>query len=162
MNIALYLVTGTLLCISFFKNKEKTKKALIKAWKAFENILPQFLGVIVLVGIMMALFNPDFISKIIGNESGWWGVIISAVVGAVTLIPGFIAFPTATLLLEGGAGYTQIAAFVSTLMMVGIVTIPVEMKYFGKRLTLWRNVFAFIFSLLVAFVVGKVAEGIWL
>ena len=162
MNIALYLVTGTLLCISFFKNKEKTKKALKKAWKAFENILPQFLGVIVLVGIMMALFNPDFISRIIGNESGWWGVIISAVIGAVTLIPGFIAFPMAALLLEGGAGYTQIAAFVSTLMMVGIVTIPVEMKYFGKRLTLWRNVLAFIFSLLIAFIVGKVAEGIWL
>jgi len=162
VNIVLYIAAGSLLCISFFKDKEKTKQALKKAWKSFENILPQFLGVIVLVGIMMALFNPDFISRIIGKESGWWGVIISAVVGAVTLIPGFIAFPTAALLLEGGAGYTQIAAFVSTLMMVGIVTIPVEVKYFGKRLTLWRNVLAFIFSLLVAFIIGKVAEGIWL
>ena len=54
----------------------------------------------------------------------------------------------------------QIGAFVSTLMMVGIVTMPVEMKYFGKKLTILRNIFAFIFSLLVAFIIGKVVSGI--
>ena len=30
----------------------------------------------------------------------------------------------------------QIGAFISTLMMVGIVTLPVEFKYFGKRLAI--------------------------
>jgi hypothetical protein len=75
---------------------------------------------------------------------------------AVTLIPGFVAFPTAAMLLQGGAGYMQIGAFISTLMMVGVVTIPVEIKYFGKRLTISRNVLAFIFSFFVAFVIGMV------
>ena len=50
----------------------------------------------------------------------------------------------------------QMGAFVSTLMMVGIVTMPVEIKYFGKRLTLLRNVFAFMFSFLVAAAIGLV------
>ena len=162
MNYILYGVTGLLLLVSLIKDRAKTKRALKKAWKAFENIMPQFLGVIVLVGAMMAILNTDFISSIIGEKSGMLGVALAALVGSVTLIPGFIAFPTAALLLENGAGYTQIAAFVSTLMMVGIVTIPVENKYFGKKLTLWRNILAFIFSFLVALVVGKVAEGIWL
>jgi len=74
------------------------------------------------------------------------------------LIPGFIAFPTAALLLENGAGYMQIAAFISSLMMVGIVTLPMEFKYFGKKISIVRNILAFLFSFLVAFVISKVME----
>jgi len=160
LNIALYVVTGILLLLSFWKDKKKTIKALKKAWKSFENILPQLLGILVLVGLLLAVFNADVISSIIGTESGWFGVFISAVVGSITLIPGFVAFPTAALLLENGAGYMQIGAFVSSLMMVGVITFPVEIKYFGKRLTMIRNVFAFFFSLFVAFVIGKVVGGV--
>lgn len=155
-NYVLYVVTILLLIVSYYKDKKKTKMALKKAWKAFENILPEFLTVIMFVGVLLAVLNPQVISKIIGNNSGWFGVIIAAVVGAITLIPGFVAFPTAAMLLKNGAGYMQIGAFVSTLMMVGIVTMPVEIKYFGKKLTILRNLLAFIFSFLVAYIIGKV------
>jgi uncharacterized membrane protein YraQ (UPF0718 family) len=155
-NYILYGITILLLAISYYKDKKKTKMSLKKAWKAFENILPDFLTVIMLVGVLLAVLNPQLISKIIGNSSGWFGVIIAAAVGAITLIPGFVAFPTAAMLLQNGAGYMQIGAFISTLMMVGIVTMPVEIKYFGKKLTLLRNLFAFIFSFLVAFIIGRV------
>lgn len=152
----LYIITIVLLIVSYYKDKKKTKKSLKKAWKAFSKLLPELLGVITLVGIMLALLNPEVISKIIGNNSGVIGVILSALVGSITLIPGFIAFPTSALLLQNGAGYTQIAAFVSTLMMVGIITMSVEMKYFGKKITVLRNVFAFMFSFFVAYIIGRV------
>ncbi len=145
-----------LLMISYFKDKKKTKQALKKAWKSFDNILPQIIGVLMLVGILLAVFDAQLISKLIGNESGWIGVIIGAVIGAITLIPGFVAFPTAAMLLGAGAGYMQIGAFVSTLMMVGVITAPVEIKYFGKRLTILRNTLAFVFSFAVAYIIGKV------
>ena len=160
MDTGLYVVTAVLLIFSFYKDKKKTRNALKKAWKAFENILPEFLVVILLVGIMLAIINPDVIAKIIGADSGWGGVILAAIVGSVTLIPGFVAFPTAAMLLQGGAGYMQIGAFVSTLMMVGVVTMPVEIKYFGKKLTLYRNILAFIFSFIVAYIIGLVVTGI--
>jgi len=133
--------------------------ALKKAWKSFDNILPELLSVMLFVGFLLALLNPEVISKIIGSDSGWLGVILAAVVGSVTLIPGFVAFPTAALLLEGGAGYMQIGAFISTLMMVGIITMPVEIKYFGKRATLMRNLLSFIFSFLVALIIGWVVAS---
>ena len=152
----LYGISILFLGLSFYKDKKKTKVALKKAWKAFENILPEFLVVILLVGVLLSVLNTEVISKIIGSESGWFGVIVAAVVGAITLIPGFVAFPTAALLLQGGAGYMQIGAFVSTLMMVGIITMPVEIRYFGKRLTVLRNLLAFLFSFLVAAIIGLV------
>jgi len=156
----LYGVTIALLVISFIKDKKKTKMSLKKACKAFENILPELLVVILLVGVLLAALNPEVISNIIGANSGWLGVMFAAFVGAITLIPGFVAFPTAAMLLQSGAGYMQIGAFVSTLMMVGVVTMPVEIKYFGKKLTVLRNVLAFVFPFIVAYIIGLVVGGI--
>lgn len=157
-NYILYGITLFLLIISFLKDKNKTKKSLKKAWKAFENILPEFLVVILLIGVLLSILNAGVISKIIGSDSGWVGVLLSSMVGAITLIPGFIAFPTAAILLDNGAGYMQIGAFISTLMMVGIVTMPVEIKYFGKKVTMLRNILAFIFSFIVAVIIGLVVS----
>ena len=153
-SVIFYGLAGILLTLSFVKDKKKTRMALKKAWKAFENILPEFLVVILLVGFMLAILNADTISGIIGEKSGWFGVILASIIGSITLIPGFVAFPTAAILLENGAGYMQIAAFISTLMMVGIITMPVEIKYFGKKSTFLRNLSAFLFSFLVAFIIN--------
>lgn len=155
-NIVLYSITGLIVLIGFIKDKKKSIQALKKAWKAFEGILPQFLSVILIVGIILSFLNTNTISQWIGSSSGWMGVTIASVVGAVTLIPGFIAFPMSAILLTNGAGYMQIGAFISSLMMVGVVTIPVEKKFFGIKATLIRNILAFLFSFIVAFVIGKV------
>lgn len=158
--IIFYSLATVLSVISFVKNKEKTKKAFIKAWKAFENILPQLIGIMILIGMLLTFVNAATISRIIGKESGWMGVVIASVIGAVTLMPGFVAFPTAALLLSGGAGYMQIGAFVSSLMMVGTVTLPVEFKYFGKKTALLRNGLAFMFAFAAALVLGIVMGGL--
>lgn len=154
--ILLYIVAFFLLILSFIKDKIKTKTALIKAWKSFENILPQFSSILIIIGIMLSILSPEVISSVIGQKSGWLGMILAAIIGSITLIPGFVAFPLASALLKGGAGFMQIAVFISTLMMVGVVTIPVEIKYFGKKATFLRNIMAFVFSFIVAIMIGVV------
>lgn len=154
MTIALYIFAAASLAISAIKSREKTALALKKAWKAFENILPQFLSILIIIGIMLATFTPRQISGLLGQESGFTGLLIAAMIGSITLIPGFVAFPLAAALLQSGAGYMQIAAFVSTLMMVGIVTLPLEIGYFGKKAAIARNLAAFLFSLALALVMG--------
>ena len=152
----LYAVACLCLAGSYFKNREKTTRALKKAFKAFEGIMPQLCIVLLLVAIALAVLDTATVSLVIGKDSGTFGVFIAAVIGSITLIPGFVAFPAAAALLHNGAGTVQIAAFVSTLMMVGVVTLPLEMKYFGKRTALLRNGAAFLFSFIAAFFVGWV------
>jgi uncharacterized membrane protein YraQ (UPF0718 family) len=154
--ILLYGAAGAGIIASLVKSRKKTLMALKKAWKSFENILPQFLTVLVIIGIMLAVLEPETISKLVGSGSGFLGMLVLAALGAVTLIPGFIAFPLAASLLKSGAGFMQIAVFVSTLMMVGIVTLPVEFKYFGKKAAIIRNSLAFLLSFGIAAVIGAV------
>jgi len=150
-----YGIAVIALLISFRKDKRKTRGALKKAWKAFENILPQLLTMVLLVGTLLVFADTALISRVMGTDSGWLGVLLAALIGSVTMIPPFVAFPTAAMLLGSGAGYMQIGAFVSTLTMVGVVTMPVEIQYFGKRLTFLRNLLAFAFSFAVAWVLRE-------
>jgi len=154
--ILMYIVAFGFLVLSFMKDKKKTLRALKKAWKSFENILPQLLSILVIIGIMLAVLSPEVISGLIGEKSGWLGMLMASLVGSITLIPGFVAFPLASALLISGAGFMQIAVFISTLMMVGIVTIPLEIKYFGKKTAILRNSLAFVFSFIVAIAIGVV------
>ncbi|MDI3533832.1 MAG: hypothetical protein PWQ82_197 [Thermosediminibacterales bacterium] len=154
----LYIVSIIFLGISFYKDKKKTKTALLKAWKSFMNVFPAFAGVLALVGLMLTVLTPEIISKIIGSNTGILGMFIASIVGAITLIPGFVAFPLASSLLEKGAGVEQIAVFVSTLMMVGFVTMPLEIKYFSRKEAFLRNSFSYIFSFVVAFIIGMVVS----
>lgn len=150
----LYAIALVLLIISFFKSKTNTKLALKKAWKAFEGILPQLFTVLFIIGITLSVLDPALISKILGGESGMLGMFIGGVIGSLTLIPSFVAFPLAATLMNNGAGTVQIAAFVSTLMMVGVVTIPLEAKTFGMKASILRNSFSFVLSFVVAILMG--------
>ena len=83
--IVLYGVTAILLAFSFFKDRKKTLQALRKAFKALENILPEFLVVILLVGLLLALMDPAFISRLIGVDSGILGMVIALMLVSVYL-----------------------------------------------------------------------------
>lgn len=154
----LYIIAAGSLLLSFLKNREKTKKALMVARKAFLNILPEFSAILILIAIVLSLASPQIIQHFIGGQSGTRGMLITSIIGSVTLIPGFIAFPLAKSLLDNGAGVSQIVVFISTLMMVGFVTAPLEIRYFGKRQTLLRNGMAFIYSFIVALTVGGIIK----
>lgn len=105
--------------------------------------------------MIVAVLSPDAIGNILGGTSGWIGVIVAAVIGSVALIPAFVAFPLAAILHQNGAGFMQLSAFVSTLTMVGVLTFPLEIKFFGKKFTVIRNALSFALAFAVAFVIGK-------
>lgn len=153
---AMYIIAIILLVLSFTKNRMKTFFALKKALRMFLSILPQFISILLLMGVIIAIVKPESIKTIIGNESGIMGVIVSALLGAIALMPALVAFPVAAELLNMGAGLIQIAVFISTLTTVGVITIPLEKKYFGKKIAIYRNVLFFIASFFVATVMKLV------
>lgn len=152
----LYIVVGTLLVASFLKDKKKTKKALMKAWKAFLKNFKMMVGMMILMGLIFTLINPDVIGKLFGQESGLYGILLGLGIGSATFMPSFIAFPLGAGLIENGAGYPQVAGFISSLMGVGIISLGMEVEYFGKQASFIRNLFAVIASVLFVIIIGGV------
>lgn len=151
-----YLLATGALAWSYSQDKTKTRQGLKKAWQTFENILPAFAVILMLIGILLAFISPAAVTALLGKNSGFLGMFAASIIGSITLIPGFIAFPLAKAVLDMGAGIQQVAVFVSTLMMVGLVTAPLERQFFNTKVMLLRNSISYVFAFLVAYVLGKV------
>jgi len=152
----LYIIVVILLVLSFVKDRKKTKKALMKAWRSFLKNIKMMIGMMILMGIIFTLVSPDFIGQLFGEESGIYGILLGLGIGSVTFMPSFIAFPLGAGLIENGAGYPQVAGFISSLMGVGIISITMEVEYFGKQAAILRNVFAVVASVVFVIVIGGV------
>ena len=150
----LYIATGLALLLSFIINREKTFKAITIAIRRFVNILPTFLGMLILVSIVLFLIPDKLISNYLGKNNIFIGVLFASFFGSITLMPGFIAFPLCGILLKKGVLYSVLSAFSTTLMMVGVLTYPIEKEYFGVRLTILRNIMSLFIALVVALMTG--------
>ncbi|PKM58252.1 MAG: permease [Firmicutes bacterium HGW-Firmicutes-3] len=154
--IMIYGFLAVCLLMSLIKSKEKSKKALKVAGKALLKTAPSLLAVLGIVGLTLGILTAEAISGLVGAEAGFVATIIAAVLGAITLIPSLVAFPLAGSLLRSGATVMTISAFVTTLVMVGMVTAPMEMKILGKKFTLLRNGLGFLAALIIAGIMGVI------
>ena len=150
----LYIATGFALLLSFIVNRKKTFKAITIAIRRFVNILLAFLGMLILVSIVLFLIPDKIISNYLGKNNIFIGVLFASFFGSITLMPGFIAFPLCGILLKKGVLYMVLSAFSTTLMMVGVLTYPIEKEYFGVRLTILRNIMSLFIALVVALMTG--------
>ena len=149
-----YTITGLMLIISFIINKQKTLKAIKIATIKFKNIFPTFITMLIFVSIILFLFPDEVISNYLGNSSKFISVLLASFIGSITLMPGFVAFPLSGILLTKGVPYMVLSAFTTTLMMVGIITFPLEKEYFGVKVTVIRNTISFFIALIVAVITG--------
>ena len=152
--IILTSVTGAALLLSFIFDREKTLVGLRKGLTMFAGILPSLLNILVIVSVMLSVIPEETIVRLLGRNSGPVGVSIAALVGSVSLIPGFIAFPLASILIKSGVSYQVTAVFITTLLMVGIITLPLEAKYFGMKTAIIRNLLSLIGAIIIGLLIG--------
>ncbi|ANQ53704.1 permease [Thermosipho affectus] len=151
MNTIILIVIAILfLTWSIFKSKEKTKESLILSKNLLIKTFIEIIGVMALVGLVLAILPPELIKQLLGNSNEFLSTLYGAIIGALTIIPAFIAFPLSKSLYQSGANLTAIAAFITTLTMVGFATMPIETKYFGKKFTLHRLWLSFVAAILIA------------
>ncbi len=139
--IALWIISALALIVSVVADRKKTLTALIKGAAMFWRMAPLLLGVLAAVSLILAAVTPGTLQRILAG-SGPGSFIAALIIGAVALIPGFVAYPIAGLARQHGAPVGVLAAFVTSLMMVGVLTLPMEARYLGWRSALLRNALA--------------------
>jgi uncharacterized membrane protein YraQ (UPF0718 family) len=154
--ILINLVTLICLIIAFIKDRKKAIKGLAIAAKTFIRILPVVFIIIIIIGLLLGFVPKTLIARIIGEQAGFGGLLIVALTGAILHIPSLISYPLAGSLLQSGASVTAVAAFITTLTMIGLVTLPLEIKELGKKMALLRNGLSFIIALIIALLMGVI------
>ncbi len=149
----LYIASAVALLVSFIADRKKTGKALRVTIRKLQRILPGYMHLLILLSFVL-LVSDSLIVKFLSASSAWVGLVSGLLMGSITMIPGFIAYPLAGVLVEQGVRMMVVAGFVTSLMMVGLVTFPVERNYFGTRLALIRNGLALLIAVIISVLMG--------
>jgi len=80
--IIINLLALGLLVFALVKDRGKTKQSLGAAVKSLTRILPTVFIIIVIIGLLMAFVPPDQISRFIGEQAGFSGLLAIAALGA--------------------------------------------------------------------------------
>ncbi len=147
-------VSIVLTAISYILDREKTKAGLKRGFQMFKGIAVPFLNILIFVSLVLYFVPQSLIVKYLGAGAGFFGFAIAAIIGSITLIPGFISYPIAATLIRQGASYTTVATFMTSLMMVGIITLPLEARYFGVKVAIIRNLLNFAAAITIGLLVG--------
>ncbi len=152
--IFIYVITSFAVLASLIADRGKTVKSLQVAGKKMFKIAPAFLTMTILVSIVLYLVPDETISRYLGQENIVLGLLIAYALGSISLMPGFIAFPLCGILLEKGVLYMILSGFSTTLMMVGILTFPVERAYLGTKVAILRNLIYLVVAVVVTIITG--------
>ncbi len=151
---AVWAGTAGFFVFSMIKDKKKTIRALQMAKNMGVGMAGSIVSIVLLIGLVLAFFPLGRITAFIGNQSTLLATVICALVGTITLVPAFIAFPLVGSLVKSGLSVMPAVAFLTTLTMVGIVTFPLERKEFGTKFTIVRNALSFVFAIFIALIMG--------
>lgn len=154
--IGLWVVTLIWFAYSMIKDKKKTIDSMKKSKGMMGTMLPQILGILFLIGLILTFIPPATIKNYLGGSNPLLATIVSALVGSITLIPAFVAFPLVGSMVDMGASIMPAVAFLTTLTMVGFVTFNLERKEFGAKFALTRNLLSFGFAIAISLAMGVV------
>ncbi|WP_425447799.1 permease [Dethiothermospora halolimnae] len=152
--ILLIVLAVTALIWSLIKDKLKTKKVVYMSFKLFKSTFSEVFFLMALVALFLSLIPESIIKTLLGSKNEMLSIGWGALIGTITIIPAFVAFPLAGSLLNSGANLVAISAFITTLTMVGFATMPIEIKYFGKKFTFIRNGISILVAIIIALGMG--------
>ena len=154
--VSLWGITGAAFIASLVKDKQKTFNSMKMAKGMMKNMVGQIVGILLLIGLILTFIPPEVIKSTLGESNTFISTIVSALAGSITLIPAFVAFPLVGSLVDAGASIVPAVAFLTTLTMVGLVTFPLEKREFGLKFATIRNIFSFVFAIMIALAMGVI------
>jgi len=136
----------------------------IQGLKTSGNMLLQMLPLLILAmiiaGMMQQLIPQELISRWVGAESGFRGLLIGSVLGG--LMPGgpMTSLPIAAGMLRLGASIGTMVAFLTGWSLLAISRLPLEVGLMGWKFALMRLACVFFFPPIAGLIANKLFTGV--
>ncbi|MCF7795502.1 hypothetical protein K9M42_00195 [Patescibacteria group bacterium] len=134
-------------------DKNKINISLKKALKTIISILPIFLGTILLISLLNSIISKEFYLEIFQKGNLITNSFLGSIIGGISIGTPVLSYIIGGELLNNGIHISAITAFLVSWVTIGVIQIPLEASIFGKRFTIYRNLFAFLFSILIGILI---------
>jgi len=120
------------------------------------DILPLLVFAFIIAGMIQVLLPKELLSKWIGAESGFRGILVGTVAGACAPGGPYVSLPIAAGLLRSGANIGTMVAFLTGWSLWALARLPVEIGIMGWKFALIRFISVFFFPPIA----GLLAQGL--
>ncbi len=134
-----------LVAAGYFRGNNEHITGLRSALTMTLQILPLLVFAFITAGMVRQLLPQKLISEWVGAGSGWRGLLVGTMAGA--LAPGgpYVSLPVAAALLRAGAGVGTTVAFVTAWSLWAFSRLPMEVGIMGWKFTVIRFASTFFF-----------------
>jgi uncharacterized membrane protein YraQ (UPF0718 family) len=102
------------------------------------EIFPLLIFAFIVAGMVQVLLPQEAIAKWVGGESGWRGILIGSVAGAITPGGPYVSMPLVAGLYRAGASTSTLVAYLTGWSVWAVARLPLEIGLIGPRFTFVR------------------------
>jgi uncharacterized membrane protein YraQ (UPF0718 family) len=151
----LFLLVGVM-GAALWRGMDTFKLGLRTSGTQLAKFLPILLVAILLAGFAEVLLPKQLIETWLSDASGWRGILIAWIAGALTPGGSVMGFPFVAALYQAGAGIGVLITYLTSLALLSLMRIPLEIGFYGGRIMALRLVTA----LLLPPIAGMLARGV--
>ncbi|MFC1941053.1 permease [Chloroflexota bacterium] len=158
------IIMGVIALVLLFIGYQRGGGVHIEGLKSAGNILlqvtPLLIFAFIVAGMVPQLIPSGAISKWVGAESGFRGILIGSAIGGV--MPGgpFVTLPVATGFLRAGAGIGTMIAFLTAWSLWAVTRAPLEIGIMGWKFWLVRLACTFLFPPIAGLIANRFFSGV--
>ncbi len=141
------------------KEKPDFIQVLKQAALGIFYVSPMILGVLGLSAILLTFITPGQI-KTLFTGNAVTDTLYGTITGAIMMGNAMISYILGGELLKMGVSLYAVTAFLLAWVSLGLVQIPMELSFFGKRFVIIRNLMAFVFTLLISILIVMTYEAV--
>ncbi len=131
-------------------NEKKTfQKSLKQAVLSFTSMMPMILSIVGLMGLFQAMVSKELLASLFTGDPVR-DTLIGTVAGGIAVGQALVSYILGGELLEQGISIYAVTAFILAWVTLGIVQLPLEAEVLGLRFTIYRNILAFVSTILVS------------
>jgi len=124
------------------------KESVIKAGKSLQKMIPILVGMLLLAMLINNLAQRYYDKMFTGDYLK--DTFIGAIAGSLSFGMALTSYVVGGEFLQRGVSLLAVTAFIMTWTTVGIAMLPLEAKMLGTKFAIWRNVFNFIFAIIIS------------
>ena len=150
--IIMGVIAVALLIVAYQRGSGEHILGLKSAWEILLQVLPLLIFAFIIAGIVPLLIPTEMISKWVGAESGFRGILIGAAFGGLTPGGPFVSLPIAAGLLKSGASIGTMVAFMTAWALWAFSRLPLEIGLMGWKFTAIRLASTIFFPILAGLI----------
>ncbi len=138
------------------------RHALKSSGMQIVNLLPIFVGVVLLIGLFKAFISKDLLSSIFSGNA-LLDTLYGTGLGSILAGNPLNSYVIGGEMLEQGVSLFAVTAFITAWVTIGLVQLPAEMAALGKKFALIRNALSMVLCIAISIltVLTYYAFSVW-